>query len=58
MTGMTPRGVKLFIIADADRNVSELYELIHPNASVTATVRSHLRITPQPICIDEIKSIP
>lgn len=28
------------IIADADRKVSELYDLIHPNASTTATVRS------------------
>jgi thioredoxin-dependent peroxiredoxin len=28
------------IIADADRKVSELYDLIHPNASATATVRS------------------
>ena len=28
------------IIADADRKVSELYDLIHANASTTATVRS------------------
>jgi len=28
------------IIAEADRKVSELYDLIHPNASITATVRS------------------
>ncbi|WP_038216372.1 peroxiredoxin [Xenophilus azovorans] len=28
------------ILADADRKVSELYDLIHPNASTTATVRS------------------
>jgi thioredoxin-dependent peroxiredoxin len=28
------------IIADADRLVSEVYDLIHPNASTTATVRS------------------
>ncbi|MFX4336023.1 redoxin domain-containing protein, partial [Acinetobacter baumannii] len=28
------------IIADADRKVSELYDLIHPNANDTLTVRS------------------
>src|SRR4029079_19636267 len=28
------------IIADADRKVSELYDMIHPNASATATTRS------------------
>jgi alkyl hydroperoxide reductase subunit AhpC len=28
------------ILADADRKVSELYDLIHPNASETLTVRS------------------
>src|SRR6202789_2558883 len=28
------------IIADADRNVATLYDMIHPNASATATVRS------------------
>ena len=35
------------IIADADRKVSELYDLIHPNASTTATVRSVFVIDPQ-----------
>ncbi|MCE1243753.1 peroxiredoxin [Oryzomicrobium sp.] len=35
------------IIADADRKVSELYDLIHPNASATATVRSLFVIDPQ-----------
>ena len=35
------------ILADADRNVSELYDLIHPNASTTATVRSLFVIDPQ-----------
>lgn len=30
------------IIADADRKVSDLYDLIHPNASDTLTVRSLL----------------
>jgi len=35
------------IIADADRKVSELYDLIHPNASTTATVRSLFVIDPQ-----------
>ncbi|MCW3479334.1 peroxiredoxin [Neisseriaceae bacterium JH1-16] len=34
------------IIADADRTVSELYELIHPNASSTHTVRSVFVIDP------------
>lgn len=34
------------IIADADRKISELYDLIHPNASATATVRSVFIIGP------------
>jgi len=34
------------IIADADRKVSELYNLIHPNASSTHTVRSVFVIDP------------
>jgi alkyl hydroperoxide reductase subunit AhpC len=34
------------IIADADRRVSELYDLIHPNANTTATVRSLFVIDP------------
>jgi thioredoxin-dependent peroxiredoxin len=34
------------IVADADRKVSELYDLIHPNASTTATVRSLFVIDP------------
>ena len=34
------------IIADADRKVSQLYDLIHPNASATATVRSLFVIDP------------
>jgi alkyl hydroperoxide reductase subunit AhpC len=34
------------IIADPDRKVSELYDLIHPNASTTATVRSLFVIDP------------
>jgi len=38
--------VKFPIIADADRKVSELYDLIHPNASTTATVRSLFVIDP------------
>ena len=28
------------ILADADKTVSNLYDMIHPNASTTATVRS------------------
>jgi len=34
------------IIADSDRKVSELYDLIHPNASETSTVRSVFIIGP------------
>ncbi|WLI88091.1 peroxiredoxin [Massilia sp. R2A-15] len=35
------------IIADADRKVSMLYDMIHPEASATATVRSLFVIDPQ-----------
>lgn len=34
------------LIADSDRKVSELYDMIHPNASATATVRSLFVIGP------------
>ncbi|MGV3656751.1 MAG: peroxiredoxin [Chitinophagaceae bacterium] len=34
------------IIADEDKKVSELYDMIHPNASATATVRSLFIIGP------------
>jgi len=34
------------IIADENRKISELYDFIHPNASLTATVRSVLIIAP------------
>lgn len=34
------------IIADEDRNVASLYDMIHPNASATATVRSLFIIAP------------
>lgn len=34
------------LIADEDRKVSELYDMIHPNASATATVRSVFIIAP------------
>jgi thioredoxin-dependent peroxiredoxin len=34
------------LIADQDRNVSTLYDMIHPNASATATVRSLFIIGP------------
>ncbi len=34
------------IIADADRNVATLYDMIHPNASATARVRSLFIIGP------------
>ncbi|MEJ2803532.1 peroxiredoxin [Comamonadaceae bacterium PP-2] len=35
------------ILADADRKVAELYDLIHPNASATHTVRSVFIIDPK-----------
>lgn len=35
------------ILADADRKVAQLYDLIHPNASATATVRSVFVIDPK-----------
>jgi alkyl hydroperoxide reductase subunit AhpC len=34
------------LIADPDRTVAELYDMIHPNASLTATVRSLFVIGP------------
>jgi alkyl hydroperoxide reductase subunit AhpC len=34
------------ILADKDRKVSDLYDMIHPNASTTATVRSVFIIDP------------
>lgn len=34
------------LIADEDRKVAELYDMIHPNASATATVRSLFIIAP------------
>lgn len=34
------------ILADADRKVSELYDMIHPNANATLTVRSVFIIDP------------
>ncbi|MCB0638743.1 MAG: peroxiredoxin [Lewinella sp.] len=42
------QGVKMNfpIIADADRKVSELYDMIHPNAEATYTVRSVFIIDP------------
>jgi alkyl hydroperoxide reductase subunit AhpC len=39
--------VQFPIIADKERNISELYDFIHPNASATATVRSLLIIDPE-----------
>jgi len=37
------------IIADSDRKVATLYDMIHPNASATATVRSLFVIDPKKI---------
>ncbi|HUH47657.1 MAG TPA: peroxiredoxin [Arenibacter sp.] len=39
--------VEFPIIADTDKNVSSLYNMIHPNFSTTATVRSVYFITPE-----------
>jgi alkyl hydroperoxide reductase subunit AhpC len=41
--------VQFPILADADRKVSQLYDLIHPNASATATVRSVFIIDPKKV---------
>ena len=35
------------ILADADKKVADLYDMIHPNASTTVTVRSVFIIDPQ-----------
>jgi alkyl hydroperoxide reductase subunit AhpC len=37
------------LIADSDRSVSQLYDMIHPEASATATVRSVFVIDPKGI---------
>ena len=37
------------LIADPDRNVATLYDMIHPNASATATVRSLFVIGPDKV---------
>jgi thioredoxin-dependent peroxiredoxin len=37
------------ILADADRQVAALYDMIHPNASATATVRSVFVIDPKKV---------
>lgn len=37
------------LIADSDRHVAELYDMIHPNASATATVRSLFIIGPDKV---------
>ena len=37
------------ILADADKTVSTLYDMIHPNASTTATVRSVFIIDPKKV---------
>ena len=37
------------LIADADRKVADLYDMIHPNASTTATVRSVFIIDPKQV---------
>ena len=37
------------ILADADKTVANLYDMVHPNASTTATVRSVFIIDPQDV---------
>jgi alkyl hydroperoxide reductase subunit AhpC len=37
------------ILADADQKVAKLYDMIHPNASTTATVRSVFIIDPKKV---------
>ncbi len=37
------------ILADADKTVAKLYDMIHPNASTTATVRSVFIIDPKKV---------
>lgn len=39
--------VEFPIIADEDRSIAELYDMIHPNADATATVRSVFIIDPK-----------
>jgi thioredoxin-dependent peroxiredoxin len=46
INGTQNTAVDFPIIADFDRKVSRLYDLIHPNASATATVRSLFVIDP------------
>lgn len=41
--------VEFPIIADEDRNVAQMYDMIHPNASATATVRSLFIIGPDKV---------
>jgi alkyl hydroperoxide reductase subunit AhpC len=46
ITDVTGSELNFPLIADDDREVSDLYDLIHPNASDTATVRSVFVIGP------------
>jgi thioredoxin-dependent peroxiredoxin len=43
---VTGHAVNFPLIADADRKVSDLYDMIHPNASDTLTVRSVFVVSP------------
>ena len=45
------------LTADADRKVSDLYDLIHPNASDTLTVRSLFVIDPNKKILDMKKAV-
>jgi alkyl hydroperoxide reductase subunit AhpC len=43
---VTGHSLNFPLIADGDRKVADLYDMIHPNASATATVRSVFIIDP------------
>ena len=43
---VTGHAVNFPMIADADRKVSDLYDMIHPNANDTLTVRSVFVVSP------------
>ncbi len=43
---VTGHAVNFPLIADADRKVSDLYDMIHPNANDTLTVRSVFVVSP------------
>ena len=52
------QAVNFPMIADADRTVSDLYGMIHPNASDTFTVRSVYVIGPDKISMSSARAAP